>query len=153
MNMNRAFFLKKEDRDPQWILIDAAGPDGQGLVLGRLATQIADTLRGKNRPEFTPHTDSGDYVVVINAEKVALTGNKWEGKTYESYSGWIGGLKVKTASEMLAKHPTEIIKKAVEGMLPDNRLSRQIVKKLKVYAGPEHPHQAQIETSKAARAA
>lgn len=145
MNMNRAFFLKKEDRDPQWILIDATG-----LVLGRLATQIAETLRGKNRPEYTPHTDSGDYVVVVNAEKIVLTGNKWEGKTYESYSGWIGGLKTKTASEMLVKHPTKIIEKAVEGMLPDNKLSRQIVKKLKVYVGSEHPHHAQINTSRIA---
>lgn len=142
MDMNRTFFLKKEDRDPQWILIDASGQ-----VLGRLATQIAETLRGKNRPEYTPHTDSGDYVVVINADKIILTGNKWEGKTYESYSGWIGGLKVKTASEMLAKNPTKIIEKAVEGMLPKNRLSRQIVKKLKVYVGADHPHQAQITTT------
>lgn len=142
MNMNRTFFLKKEDRDPQWILIDASGQ-----VLGRLATQIAEILRGKNRPEYTPHTDSGDYVVVINADKIVLTGDKWEGKTYESYSGWIGGLKVRTASEMLEKHPTKIIEKAVEGMLPKNRLSRQIVKKLKVYVGVDHPHHAQITTS------
>jgi large subunit ribosomal protein L13 len=142
MNMNRAFFLKKEDRDPQWILIDASGQ-----VLGRLATQIAEALRGKNRPEFTPHTDSGDYIVVINAEKIELTGNKWQNKTYETYSGWIGGLKVRTAEEMMAKHPTKLIEEAVEGMLPKNRLSRQIIKKLKVYAGPEHPHQAQVETT------
>jgi len=139
MDINRTFFLKKEDRNPQWILIDA-----EGLVLGRLATQIAETLRGKNQAEYTPHTDAGDYVVVINADKVVLTGNKWEGKIYDSYSGWIGGYKTQTARELAAKHPTEIIERAVRGMLPKNKLNRQIIKKLKVYVGAEHPHKAQI---------
>src|SRR6478752_7908431 len=111
MDMNRAFLLKKEDRNPQWHLIDA-----DGKVLGRLATQIADILRGKDRPEFTPHTDSGDYVVVINAEKIHLTGNKWEGKVYDKYTGWIGGYKTETAQELMAKDPTELIMRAVKGM-------------------------------------
>lgn len=143
MSMNRAFFLKNEERKPNWHLIDA---DGQ--VLGRLATQIADILRGKDVPTYTPHTDSGDYVVVINAEKVALTGNKWEDKEYITYSGWIGGKKVKSANEMLVKHPTDIISLAVKGMLPKNKLNRAIIKKLKVYTGAEHPHAAQINTTK-----
>lgn len=143
MSMNRAFFLKNEERKPNWHLIDA-----EGKVLGRLATQIADILRGKDVPTYTPHTDSGDYVVVINAEKIVLTGNKWEGKEYITYSGWISGKKVKTANEMLAKHPTDIIALAVKGMLPKNKLNRAIIKKLKVYTGTEHPHFAQINTTK-----
>lgn len=142
MSMNKAFFLKKEDRTPQWRLIDA-----EGKVLGRLATEIAEALRGKDKPEYTPHTDGGDYVVVINAEKVALTGRKLDGKKgkiYARYTGYIGGYKETSAQEMLERHPEKIIQKAVEGMLPDNRLSRQIIKKLKVYAGAEHPHASHI---------
>jgi len=140
--MNRAFFLKKEDRSPQWRLIDA-----QGKVLGRLATEIAEALRGKDKPDYTPHTDGGDYIVVINAEKVALTGNKLngkKGKVYARYTGYIGGYKETTAQEMMEKNPEHLIEKAVQGMLPDNRLSRQVIKKLKVYAGSEHPHKAQL---------
>jgi large subunit ribosomal protein L13 len=140
MNMNQSFRLRNEDRSPQWRLINA-----QGQILGRLATQIADILRGKDKPYYTPHTDSGDYVVVINAEKVALSGSKLKDKEYISYSGWIGGQKVKTAREVLEKHPTRIIEHAVKGMLPKNKLSREIIKKLKIYAGEEHPHKAQIE--------
>src|SRR5581483_2443805 len=140
LDMNRTFFLRKEDRKPEWRLIDA-----EGEVLGRLATKITDILRGKNKPTFTPHTDSGDYVVVINPEKVVLTGNKLEDKEYHSYSGWIGGLKVKTAKEVLEKHPERLIEHAVRGMMPDNRLNDQYMKKLRVYAGAEHPHKAQIE--------
>lgn len=143
MDMNRTFYLRKEDRAPEWRLIDA-----KGVVLGRLATQIANALRGKDKPLYTPHTDGGDYVVVINADKVALTGNKWEGKEYARYTGWIGGYKVTKAKDVLAKHPDRIIYQAVKGMLPDNILSRAIIKKLKIYAGPEHPHKAQIETSR-----
>jgi len=137
--MNRAFFLKKEDRSPQWRLIDA-----QGKILGRLATEIAEALRGKDRPEYTPHTDCGDYIVVINADKVALTGNKLKGKVYARYTGYIGGYKETTAQEMLEKHPTRLVEYAVKGMLPKNRLSNQVIKKLKVYAGSEHPHKAQV---------
>ncbi len=140
MNMNRSFTLRKEDRKPQWRVIDA-----QGKILGRLATQIADILRGKDKPYYTPHTDSGDYVVVINAEKVVLSGSKLKDKEYVSYSGWIGGKKVKTAREIMEKHPTRIIEYAVHGMLPKNKLNREIIKKLKIYAGEEHPHKAQIE--------
>ena len=142
MSMNRAFFLRKEDRDPQWRLIDA-----QGKVLGRLATEIAEALRGKDKPDYTPHTDGGDYVVVINAEKITLTGNKLngkKGKIYARYTGYIGGYKETTAKDMMENNPERLIEKAVKGMLPDNRLSRQVIKKLKVYAGSEHPHKAQV---------
>ncbi len=139
MNMNKSFVLKKEERKPQWRLMDA-----EGKVLGRLATHIADVLRGKDKPYYTPHTDSGDYVVVINADKIVLTGNKWEDKEYVRYSGWFGGKKVATAQEMKEKHPTAIIELAVKGMLPKNKLNREIIKKLKVYTGTEHPHKAQI---------
>jgi large subunit ribosomal protein L13 len=142
MDMNRAYFLKNEDRKPSWHLIDA-----EGQILGRLATQVAEILRGKNVPTYTPHTDSGDYVVIINAEKIALSGNKWEDKEYISYSGYIGGKKIRYANEMLQKHPTDIITLAVKGMLPKNKLNRAIIKKLKVYAGAEHPHFAQINTT------
>ena len=142
MSMNKAFFLRKEDRDPQWRLIDA-----QGKVLGRLATEIAEALRGKDKTHYTPHTDGGDYIVVINAEKITLTGNKLngkKGKIYARYTGYIGGYKETTAQEMMEKNPERLIEKAVKGMLPDNRLSRQVIKKLKVYAGSEHPHKAQV---------
>lgn len=143
MDMNKTFFLRKEDRTPVWRIIDA-----QGVVLGRLATQIADTLRGKDKAYYTPHTDCGDYVVVINAEKVVLTGNKWEDKIYDRYTGYMGGYKTTTAKDMLIKHPTHVIEHAVKGMLPKNKLNRQILKKLKVYVGSEHPHAGQepVET-------
>ena len=139
MDMNKAFYLRKEDQTPQWKLIDA-----EGKVLGRLATEIADILRGKDKPYFAPHTDLGDYVVVINAEKIHMTGNKVEGKEYRRYTGWMGGYKVTTAKEMLEKHPTHIIEHAVKGMLPKNKLSNQVIKKLKVYVGSNHPHKAQL---------
>lgn len=139
MDMNRCFFLRNEDRAPKWRVIDA-----DGKVLGRLATQIADALRGKDKAGYTPHTDCGDYIVVVNAEKVAFTGKKAKQKEYVSYSGWIGGQKVVKANDMLAKHPTKILELAVKRMLPKNRLSRQIIKKLKLYVGSQHPHQAQI---------
>ncbi len=138
MDMNRAFFLRKEDRDPRWRVIDA-----EGKVLGRLATEIAEILRGKDKAHYTPHTDAGDYVVVVNAEKIVLTGNKLEDKEYARYSGWMGGLKITTAEELLNKYPERLIEFAVKGMLPKNKLSRQIIGKLKVYAGPHHPHIAQ----------
>jgi large subunit ribosomal protein L13 len=148
MDMNKTFFLKKEERAPEWQVVDATDK-----VVGRLATEIADMLRGKNRPIYTPHTDSGDYVVVINAEKIVLTGNKMEDKEYHSYSGWIGGLKIVTARQMLEKYPERIIEHAVKGMLPDNRLKAQFMKKLKIYAGSEHPHKAQVDTTAAKKAA
>lgn len=139
MDMNKAFFLKKEERNPQWKLIDA-----KGEVLGRLATRLADILRGKDQPGFTHHTDSGDYVVVINAEQVVLTGNKFDGKIYAKYTGWMGGYKEETARQKHAKRPEDLILFAVRGMLPKNKLSAQILKKLKIYVGAQHPHQAQL---------
>lgn len=141
--MNKAFYLHKEDRNPQWRVFDA-----EGMILGRLATQVANALRGKDKPFFTPHDDAGDYVVVINADKIKLTGNKWEGKIYDRYSGWMGGYSVTTAKELMAKHPTQLVEHAVKGMLRRNKLNKEVIKKLKVYAGPEHPHKAQVETSK-----
>ncbi|MGZ6251187.1 MAG: 50S ribosomal protein L13 [Candidatus Chromulinivorax sp.] len=137
--MNRTFYLRKEDRNPQWKVMDATGQS-----LGRLSTVIADTLRGKNQAMYTPHTDSGDYVVVINAANVVLTGNKWEDKEYVRHSGYLGNRRVLTAKQMAQKDVTEIIKHAVKLMLPKNNLSKQILKKLKVYAGSEHPHKAQV---------
>lgn len=148
MDMNRAFFLKKEARKPQWHVIDA-----EGLVVGRLATQIADRLRGKDKEFYTPHTDSGDYIIVINANKIKFTGNKWEDKVYESYSGWIGGLKTLTAKQVLAKDPAKIIELAVKRMLPKNILSRYILRKLRVYGDGKHPHFAQIAKEIEAEAA
>ncbi len=121
-----------------WYLVDA-----DGLTLGRLATQIADTLRGKNKPQYTPHVDTGDFVVVVNAEKVAVTGQKLDQKRYYRHSGYPGGLRSRTLREQLDRRPTEVLRKAVKGMLPRNRLSRAQITKLKIYAGPEHPHQAQ----------
>lgn len=139
MDINRAFYLRVEDRKPQWILVDAADK-----TLGRLSTEIARVLTGKTHPWYTPHTDSGDYVVVINAERVHLSGDKMAQKIYQRYSGWVGGLKETTAAAMLKKHPTYLIEHAVKGMLPKNKLARKQIRKLKVYAGDQHPHAAQL---------
>lgn len=122
----------------KWIVVDA-----EGQVLGRLATQIAMRLRGKHLPHYTPHVDTGDYVIVINAEKVVLTGRKWDQKTYYRHTGYMGGLKSTTAKKLNEDHPERLIHFAVRGMLPKNRLSRKLLKKLKVYSGPNHPHEAQ----------
>ena len=121
-----------------WYLVDA---DGQ--TLGRLATQIADTLRGKGKPQYTPHVDTGDFVIVVNAEKIHVTGQKLDKKLVYRHSGFPGGLKSRTLREQLERRPTEVLRKAVKGMLPRNRLARQQINKLKIYAGPEHPHEAQ----------
>jgi large subunit ribosomal protein L13 len=129
---------RKEDVTRKWWLVDA-----QGRVLGRLATEIAVLLRGKRKPYFTPFLDTGDFVVVINASKIALTGRKLAQKTYYTHSGYPGGLRARSLQEMLAKKPEEVVKKAVWGMVPKNRLGRDLYKKLKVYRGPSHPHQAQ----------
>ncbi len=134
----KTYVATPADRERNWVLIDAEGKN-----LGRLATQIATILRGKNKPTFTPHCDVGDFVVVVNAEKISVTGNKRNDKKYYRHSGYPGGLKERTLSEMLAKRPEEVIRKAVKGMLPRNRLARKQLTKLKVYAGPEHPHAAQ----------
>jgi large subunit ribosomal protein L13 len=125
-------------RERNWLVVDATGK-----TLGRLATQIADTLRGKRKPEFTPHCDVGDFVIVVNAEQISVTGDKLHQKRYYRHSGYPGGLRSRTLEEMLARRPEEVIRSAVKGMLPRTRLGRQQLRKLKVYAGPEHPHAAQ----------
>jgi large subunit ribosomal protein L13 len=125
-------------RERNWVVIDASGQ-----TLGRLATQIADTLRGKRKPEYTPHCDVGDFVIVVNAERISVTGKKLEEKRYYRHSGYPGGLRSRTLAEMLERRPEEVIRKAVKGMLPRNRLGRAQLRKLKVYAGPDHPHAAQ----------
>jgi large subunit ribosomal protein L13 len=125
-------------RERDWLLVDA-----RGKTLGRLATQIADILRGKRKPEYTPHIDTGDFVVVVNAREIAVTGNKLEAKMYHRHSGYPGGLRSRTLNDMLERRPEEVIRIAVKGMLPRNRLARQQLRKLKVYAGPDHPHEAQ----------
>jgi len=129
---------RKEDVERTWYLIDA-----KDKVLGRLATEIAKVLRGKDKAIFSPHVDTGGFVVVVNAEKVKLTGNKLKGKVYYHHSGYPGGIKGIIAEKLLAQKPEEVLRHAVKGMLPKNRLGRRIYKKLKVYAGPEHPHEAQ----------
>ncbi len=132
-------YLPKIDVDKRkWHLIDA-----EGQVLGRVAVKIADILRGKNKPVFTPHLDAGDFVVVVNAEKVRVTGKKETGKTYHSFSGYAGGHKSRTVADIRAKHPERLIMQAVKGMLPKNRLGRKLLTKLKVVAGSEHKHIAQ----------
>jgi large subunit ribosomal protein L13 len=132
-------YLPKVNLDQRkWHVIDA-----DGAVLGRLAVQIADVLRGKNKPVFTPHLDAGDFVVVINAEKILVTGKKETEKLYMSYSGWKGGERFRSVSEIRQRHPEKLIMHAVKGMIPKNRLGRQLLTKLKVYKGAEHPHKAQ----------
>lgn len=126
----------------KWILVDA-----ENQVLGRLATQIAVRLRGKHLPQFTPHVDLGDFVVVVNAEKVRLTGNKWDQKVYYRHSGYMGGVKETPARKLNQEHPERMVRLAVWGMLPKNRLGRKLIKKLKVYRGSEHPHEAQQPVS------
>jgi large subunit ribosomal protein L13 len=134
----KTYVASTEDRDRQWVVVDA-----EGQTLGRLATRIADALRGKRKPTFTPHLDVGDFVVVVNAEKISVTGAKRTEKLYHRHSGYPGGLRTRTLTEMLEKRPEEVIRLAVKGMLPKNRLGRKQLTKLKVYAGPEHPHAAQ----------
>jgi large subunit ribosomal protein L13 len=129
---------KPGEVERRWYLVDA-----DGKTLGRLATRIADTLRGKGKPEYTPHVDTGDFVVVVNAEKITVTGKKLDDKIYYRHSGYPGGIRSRTLREELERRPTEVIRKAVKGMLPRNRLARAQLTKLKVYAGPEHPHEAQ----------
>ncbi|MGH3105077.1 MAG: 50S ribosomal protein L13 [Gaiellaceae bacterium] len=134
----KTYSAKPGEIDRHWYLVDA---DGQ--TLGRLATQIADTLRGKGKPQYTPHVDTGDFVVVVNAEKIAVTGKKLDDKMYYRHSGYPGGLRSRSLREQLERRPTEVLRKAVKGMMPRNRLSRAQIGKLKIYAGPEHPHEAQ----------
>jgi len=134
----KTFVATPSDRQRDWLIVDATGQ-----TLGRLATQIADALRGKRKPTYTPHVDTGDFVVVVNAEKIAVTGNKRSDKLYRRHSGYPGGLKTRTLNDMLERRPEEVIRLAVKGMLPRNRLARKQITKLKVYAGPDHPHAAQ----------
>ena len=134
----KTYVATPQDRERNWLLVDA-----EGQTLGRLATRIADALRGKRKPTFTPHIDVGDFVVVVNAEKISVTGSKRTEKLYHRHSGYPGGLRSRTLTEMLEKRPEEVIRLAVKGMLPKNRLGRKQLTKLKVYAGPEHPHAAQ----------
>ena len=136
--MKDTFMQKKEEVVRNWYVIDAAGKN-----LGRIATEAATLLRGKHKPTFTPHVDCGDFVIVVNASKVNLTGNKLNDKIYYNHSGYTGGLRERTAKEMRENYPVEMIERAVKGMIPHNRLGRQVAKKLFVYEGAEHPHMAQ----------
>jgi large subunit ribosomal protein L13 len=134
----KTYQAKKEELDYQWYLVNA-----EGKVLGRLAAELVKILKGKNKPTYTPHLDTGDFVIVVNAEKVTLTGKKMKDKIYYHHTGYPGGIKETNAEKLLAKKPTEMIRIAVKGMLPKNSLGRQMIRKLKIYAGPNHPHEAQ----------
>ncbi len=136
--MFKTYFPKKNELNEKWHIVDA-----EDLVLGRLATEVAATLRGKSHPAFTPNCDMGDHVIIVNAEKIRLTGKKAEMKKYFSHSGYIGHEKFTDFKDMIKEKPTRVLELAVKGMLPKNSLGRQMFRKLKVYAGPEHPHQAQ----------
>jgi len=136
--MTKTYLEKPADVKRKWFLVDA-----EGKTLGRLSAKVASLLRGKHKPTFTPHVDTGDHVVIVNAEKVRLTGNKMESKTYSYHTGYPGGLKTLTAEHIHQRHPTELLTRAIEGMLPKNPLGNHMAKKLRVYAGPTHPHQAQ----------
>ena len=138
MSLMKTWTAKPGEVTRDWYVMDA-----DGMTLGRLATRIADTLRGKNKPQYTPHVDTGDFVIVVNAEKIAVTGKKLDEKIVYRHSGYPGGLKERTLREQLERRPTEVIRKAVKGMLPKNKLAAAQLRKLKVYAGPEHPHAAQ----------
>ncbi len=135
---NKTAIPKKDEKDKKWLLIDA-----EGIILGRLATRVATILRGKDKPTYTPFFDNGDFVIVINADKIKLSGNKEEQKIYYRHSGWMGGIKETSYKKMMESHPERIIKAAVKGMLPKNKLNRKILKKLKIYSGSDHNHKAQ----------
>ena len=134
----KTYYAKPHEVEQEWLLIDA-----EDQILGRVAAKAAHILRGKHKPTYTPHVDTGDYVVIINADKIRVTGNKGEAKRYYRHSGYPGGLKSESLNEVLAKHPERVLEHAIKGMLPHNTLGRAMGKKLKIYAGPEHPHQAQ----------
>ena len=136
--MRTTYIAKEADIVKKWYVIDA-----EGVTLGRLASEVASILRGKNKPQYAPNVDMGDYVIIVNAEKVAVTGKKLEQKMYRRHSGWVGGLKEERMDKMLATHPERVIEHAVKGMLPKNALGRKMFSKLHVYAGAEHPHAAQ----------
>jgi large subunit ribosomal protein L13 len=134
----KTYQAKNEELDPKWYLVNA-----EGKVLGRLSTELAKILRGKNKPTYTPHLDTGDFVIVVNAGKVTLTGKKMKDKIYYHHTGYPGGIKEMNAEKLLARKPTEMIRMAVKGMLPKTSLGRQMLRKLKIYSGPNHPHEAQ----------
>jgi large subunit ribosomal protein L13 len=134
----KTWTAKPREIERRWYVVDA-----EGKTLGRLSTAIADTLRGKRKPEFTPHVDTGDFVIVVNADKIGVTGKKLDDKVYYRHSGYPGGLRSRTLREELHRRPTEVLRHSVKGMLPRNRLGRAQLRKLKIYAGPEHPHAAQ----------
>ncbi|MBA2346524.1 MAG: 50S ribosomal protein L13 [Rubrobacter sp.] len=136
--MMKSYMARPLEVERKWHVIDA-----EGQTLGRLSSEIARILRGKNKPQYTPHVDTGDFIVVVNAEKVVVTGRKAEQKVYRRHTGYPGGLRETSYEQMLARKPTEVLRKAVRGMMPRTRLARQQFKKLKIYAGPEHPHAAQ----------
>jgi large subunit ribosomal protein L13 len=136
--MMKSYMARPLEVERKWYVVDA-----EGQTLGRLATEIATILRGKNKARYTPHVDTGDFVVVVNAEKVVVTGKKAEQKVYRRHSGYPGGMKETSYARMMERKPTEVLRKAVKGMMPKTRLARQQLKKLKIYAGPEHPHAAQ----------
>ena len=138
MKKMKTYVAKEHEVDRKWYLVDA-----EDKILGRLATEIATRLRGKHKPEFTPHADTGDFIVVVNAEKIALSGKKWDKKVYYRHTGYIGGLKEISARKLLEKKPEDVLRFAVRGMLPKNSLGRRQLKKLKIYTGPENPHEAQ----------
>ncbi len=144
----KTYSLKGGEIDKRWQVVDATGQ-----VLGRLSTQVAGLLMGKHKPTFSAHLDMGDFVVVVNADKVRITGNKMEDKKYYRHSGYMGGLKTINLSRMMERHPERVVELAVRGMLPRNRLSRHVHRHLKVYAGPDHPHQAQVNASRKREAA
>lgn len=131
-------YKRKEDVERKWFEVNA-----EGINLGRLATRVADILRGKNKADYTPNVDCGDYVVITNAEKINLTGKKWTDKNYYNYSGYQSGMRTLSAQKMIERHPEYLIMHAVKGMLPKNKISNQVITKLKIYAGNEHPHKAQ----------
>jgi large subunit ribosomal protein L13 len=139
----KTYSTKAKDVERQWHVIDASGK-----ILGKLATQVANLLMGKHKPIFVPYLDTGDFVIVLNATKIRVTGKKPKQKTYYHHTGYPGGIKAETYEELMANHPTRVIEHAVRGMLPHNRLGRAMFKKLKVYAGDSHPHQAQVAGSK-----
>lgn len=134
----KTYYAKPSEVQREWLLVDATD-----MTLGRLASEVAQILRGKNKPIYTPHIDTGDYVIIVNADKIKVTGTKASSKVYYRHTGYVGHLKSETFTEAMEKHPTRVIEHAVKGMLPKGTLGRQMFGKLKVYAGPEHPHQAQ----------
>ncbi len=148
MKRMKTYSLKGAEIEKRWQVVDA-----EGQTLGRLATQVAGLLMGKHKPAYSPHLDMGDFVIIVNAEKVRVTGNKMEDKKYYRHTGYMGGLKTTSLGTMMERHPDRVIRLAVRGMLPRNRLARHVLRHLKVYAGPDHPHQAQVNASRKREAA